>query len=183
MTTLNQSIMSETALSGDFPTVNPGSPVDFDAATGAGDADYEPAGATRLRATGLVSAYSGADTAGLEATPLMPVSAMSQVVAQPFHVSDTGDGGNSGVPLLVPTKVQQRYMNGILLATPQCQPILYHLTEELLDKALLPVLQKINTYPWLDWFPTMLLVLLILVSQNLWDSQIQAMWQQTFLLL
>ena len=90
--------------SGDFPTVNPGSPVDFDASTGANDQDYEPRGATRLRATGLVSAYSGADSAGLEATPLMPVTAMSQVVAQPFHISDTGDGGNSGVAIASPYK-------------------------------------------------------------------------------
>lgn len=91
-------------VTGDFPTVNPGSPVDFDAATGASDQDYEPRGATRLRATGLVSAYSGADSAGLEATPLMPVSAMSQVVAQPFHVNDSGDGGNSGVAIASPYK-------------------------------------------------------------------------------
>ena len=90
--------------SGDFPTVNPGSPVDFDNATGANDPDYEPSGATRLRAVGLVSAYSGADSAGLEASPLMPVSAMSQVVAQPFHVNDTGDGGNSGVAIASPYK-------------------------------------------------------------------------------
>ena len=91
-------------VSGDFPTVNPGSPVDFDAATGANDQDYEPRGATRLRAVGLVSAYSGADSAGLEASPLMPVSAMSQVVAQPFHVNDSGDGGNSGVAIASPFK-------------------------------------------------------------------------------
>lgn len=84
---------------GDFPTVNPGSPVDFDAGTGATDADYEPNGLTRLRAVGLVSAYSGADSAGLEATPLMPVSAMSQIVAQPFFIDDTGDGGSSGVAI------------------------------------------------------------------------------------
>ena len=29
----------------------------------------------------------------------MPVSAMSQVVAQPFFIKDTGDGGNSGVAI------------------------------------------------------------------------------------
>ncbi len=91
-------------VTGDFPTVNPGSPVDFDAATGATDQDYEPSGVTRLRATGLVSAYSGADSAGLEASPLMPVSAMSQVVAQPFKVTDSGDGGNSGVAIASPYK-------------------------------------------------------------------------------
>ena len=90
--------------SGDFPTVNPGSPVDFDAGTGATDADYEPNGATRLRATGLVSAYSGADSSGREASPLMPVSAMSQIVAQPFFIKDTGDGGNSGVAIASPYK-------------------------------------------------------------------------------
>lgn len=88
-------------VTGDFPTVNPGSPVDFDAggSTGAADQDYEPRGCTRLRVAGLVSAYSGADSAGLEASPMIPVSAMSQVVAQPFTIADNGDGGNSGVAI------------------------------------------------------------------------------------
>lgn len=86
--------------------VSPGTPIDFDAAppvgTGANDPDYEPNGATRVLATGLVSAYSGADSAGLEASPLMPTSAMSQIVAQPFIVQDNGDGGNSGVAIASP---------------------------------------------------------------------------------
>lgn len=86
--------------------VSPGSPVDFDAAvgvgTGASEADYEPNGATRVQASGLISAYSGADSAGLEASPLMPTKAMSQVVAQPLAIADTGDGGNSGVAISSP---------------------------------------------------------------------------------
>lgn len=86
--------------------VSPGSPIDFDAApplgTGANDQDYEPNGATRVLAAGLISAYSGADSAGLEATPLMPTKAMSQVVAQPFFIADTGDGGDSGVAIASP---------------------------------------------------------------------------------
>jgi len=86
--------------------VSPGSPIDFDAAppvgTGANDADYEPNGATRILARGLVSAYSGADSAGLEASPMMPTSAMSQVVAQPFVIDDSGDGGDSGVAIASP---------------------------------------------------------------------------------
>jgi hypothetical protein len=88
-------------VSGDFPTVSPGFPVDFDASgsTGANDTDYEPRGCTRLRAVGLVSAYSGADSSGLEASPMIPVSALSQVVAQPFTIDDAGDGGNSGVAI------------------------------------------------------------------------------------
>lgn len=83
--------------------VSPGSPVDFDAGigvgTGASDADYEPNGCTRLLATGLISAYSGADSAGLEASPLMPTSGMSQVVAQPLTIADSGDGGASSVAI------------------------------------------------------------------------------------
>lgn len=86
--------------------VSPGSPIDFDAAppigTGASDQDYEPNGATRVFATGQISAYSGADSAGLEASPLMPTSAMSQVVAQPLFIDDTGDGGDSGVAIASP---------------------------------------------------------------------------------
>jgi hypothetical protein len=87
--------------SGSF-TVSPGSPVDFDDSTGAIDADYETNGATRVRAVGLLSAYSGADSAGLEASPLCPTSAMSQIVAQPFFIDDNGDGGNSGVAIASP---------------------------------------------------------------------------------
>ncbi len=88
-------------VTGNF-TVSPGSPVDFDNATGATDQDYEPNGATRVRAVGLISAYSGADSAGLEASPLMPTSAMSQIVAQPLYIADNGDGGNSGIAISSP---------------------------------------------------------------------------------
>tara|TARA_R110002126_G_scaffold85959_4_gene207659 strand:- start:621 stop:2864 length:2244 start_codon:yes stop_codon:yes gene_type:complete len=89
--------------SGDF-TVSPGSAIDFDGAagTGANDSDYEPAGATRVLAKGLISAYSGADSSGLEASPLMPTAAMSQVVAQPLFIHDSGDGGDSGVAIASP---------------------------------------------------------------------------------
>ena len=86
--------------------VSPSFPVDMDAAppigTGANDQDYEPDGATRFLATGLISGYSGADSAGLEASPLMPTSAMSQIIAQPLFIDDTGDGGNSGVAISSP---------------------------------------------------------------------------------
>ncbi len=86
--------------------VSPSSPIDFDAAsptgTGANDPDYQPDGATRVFAVGLISAYSGADSAGYEASPLMPTSAMSQVVAQPLFIDDSGDGGNSGIAIASP---------------------------------------------------------------------------------
>ena len=83
-------------------TVSPSAWVDFDGTTGATDSDYEPNGATRVLAKGLISAYSGADSAGLEASPLMPTSAMSQIVAQPLFIDDSGDGGNSGVAIASP---------------------------------------------------------------------------------
>ena len=88
-------------VSGTF-TVSPNSPVDFDGETGASDSDYEPNGATRVIAKGLISAYSGADSAGLEASPMLPTSAMSQIVAQPFFIDDSGDGGNSCVSITSP---------------------------------------------------------------------------------
>jgi len=92
--------------SGTGDGISPGTPIDFDApipiGTGVTDPDYEPDGATRVQAIGLVSAFSGADGAGLESTPLMPTSAMSQVVAQPFLIQDVGDGGNSSVSIASP---------------------------------------------------------------------------------
>ena len=83
-------------------TTSAGSPTPIDSATGATDTDYEPNGATRTRINGLGCWYSGADSAGLEASPAMPVSAMSQVVAQPLHIDDTGDGGNSSIAIASP---------------------------------------------------------------------------------
>lgn len=83
--------------------VSPGSPVNIQAApptgTGANDADYEPNGWTLFRAAGLISAYSGADSAGVDATAGIPTKFMSQRVAQPLHIADVGDGGNSGVAI------------------------------------------------------------------------------------
>lgn len=87
--------------SGDFGVdgVSPGSPADFDAITGANDSDYEPRGATRLFASGLISAYSGADSSGLEASPLCPTKFTTQKVAVPLRVRTSGDGGNNSIAL------------------------------------------------------------------------------------
>ena len=93
-------------VNGELATINPGTPVDIDAATptgtGATDSDYEPNGATRFKAAGLVSAYSGADTAGLEATPMFPVSGFVQRVALPIFVKNAGDGGINGLAFCSP---------------------------------------------------------------------------------
>lgn len=87
-------------------TVTPGSPVDIDAAqpagTGASDQDYEPNGATRFLAAGLVSAFSGADSSGLEATAMWPTAACVQRVALPLAIRDSGDGGNNGIAIMSP---------------------------------------------------------------------------------
>ena len=83
--------------------VSPGLPIDIASnppiGTGANDIRYRPNGATRFRATGLISAFSGADGIGSEATPLMPVAAMAQVTAQPFHIQDASNGGYSGIAM------------------------------------------------------------------------------------
>jgi hypothetical protein len=89
--------------SGAVLTFNPGSPVDIDAAqpngTGANDTDYAPEGCTRFKAAGLIVAYSGADTAGLEATPMCPVSNFTQRIALPLHIRNIGDGGDNGIAI------------------------------------------------------------------------------------
>ena len=83
-------------------TVSPGSPVDIQTTTGQTQTDYAPQNFTRFRATGLVTAYSGADGAGRDATPAPSVNSMSQIVAQPFHVQDAGNGDNSSVTIFSP---------------------------------------------------------------------------------
>lgn len=83
-------------------TLNPGTPVDYDGTSGSGanDADYEPRGATRTKAAGLFTAFSGADSAGLEASPTCPVSTFTQRIALPLHIRQNGgDGGNNGIAL------------------------------------------------------------------------------------
>jgi hypothetical protein len=88
---------------GNGPGVSPGFPVDWDSpppvGTGASDQDYEANGFTGQYFVGLGCAYSGADSAGLEASPAIPKAAMSQIVAQPLYIKDNGDGGNSGVAI------------------------------------------------------------------------------------
>lgn len=83
--------------SGEF-TTSSGSPFNMGGLP-PNDADYEPNGATRTLINGLGTWYSGADSSGLEASPAMPVSGMSQLVAQPLFIEDSGDGGNSGVAI------------------------------------------------------------------------------------
>lgn len=86
--------------------ISPGTPIDMDAAigvgTGAADADYEPNGATRFKATGLISGYSGADSAGLEASPMWPTSSFVQRAALPLAIRNAGDGGNNGIAITSP---------------------------------------------------------------------------------
>jgi len=86
--------------------INPGTPIDMDQATpngtGNGQTDYDPIGFTRFKAVGLISGYSGADGAGGDATPMCPVSAMSQVVAQPFFINDSGNGDQGSITIASP---------------------------------------------------------------------------------
>lgn len=91
--------------SGSF-LVSPGSPVDLEAAppsgTGANNPDYQPDGCLILRASGPISAFSGADSAGLEATPFYPLGSLAQRIPIPLGHNDSGDGGNNGIAVASP---------------------------------------------------------------------------------
>lgn len=87
--------------------ISPGTPQDMDVGTGSGgtgatDQDYEPNGATRFKANGFVSGFSGADSSGLEATPMWPTKSFVQRVALPLAIRDSGDGGNNGIAIASP---------------------------------------------------------------------------------
>lgn len=87
--------------------VSPGSPQDIDAATTSGGTansqrDHNPAGYTRFRATGLVVAHSGADGQGGDAVQMASVPTLSQVVAQPLYLVDSGNGDETGVTIFSP---------------------------------------------------------------------------------
>lgn len=93
--------LNDESVPGTF-TGNPGSPVDLDQATGDNTNGYQPKGAARFRAKGLVSAYSGADGAGLEATPMCPISVMSQKVPLVGLVEDSGNSQNNSIAVASP---------------------------------------------------------------------------------
>ena len=78
-------------------TNGPGNPFNIGGISGMNDADYEPRGATRF--LGLGSAYSGADSSGLEATPACDTETFTQRIAIPLRVENSGDGGNNGIAL------------------------------------------------------------------------------------
>ena len=89
---------------GQFTIQGPGFPVDLDSSDGtaAGLSDYDPRGATRFLAEGLVSAYSGADGNGLEATAMMPTSAMAQKMPIVGTVANLGSARSNGIAIASP---------------------------------------------------------------------------------
>lgn len=89
--------------SGSF-TVSPGAPFELNGpgGTGAGNLDYEPDGCLILRASGPISAFSGADSQGYEATPFYPLSTLSQRIPLPLASAATGDGGDNGIAIASP---------------------------------------------------------------------------------
>lgn len=86
---------------GQFTVPGPGSPVSIatDNGTGSSLPDYDPHGATRFLAEGLVSAFSGADGNGLEATPMMPCSAFSQKIPICGTILNSGTGRQNGIAI------------------------------------------------------------------------------------
>ena len=80
---------------------SPGSPVDIDATqptgTGLGLGGHNPAGYVRMRSNAPFTAYSGADGSGGDAAPFYPVSAMSQRLAQPLYIIDSGQADESSI--------------------------------------------------------------------------------------
>lgn len=95
---------SNNTVPGQFTIQGPGFPVDIDGpdGTGANLPDYDPRGATRFLAEGLVSAYSGADGNGLEATPMMPISAMAQKVPIVGTIVNAGTARSNGIAIASP---------------------------------------------------------------------------------
>jgi hypothetical protein len=83
-------------------TVSPGSAIDIQSNTGQSNTDYRPQGFTRFKAVGVVVAHSGADGAGRDATPAAPVTAFGQIIAQPFHIQDGGNGDQTSVTIFSP---------------------------------------------------------------------------------
>lgn len=92
---------SNNTVPGQFTIQGPGFPIDLDSPDGTGVilSDYNPRGATRFLAEGLISAYSGADGSGLEATPMMPSSAMSQKIPIVGTVDNAGTGRQNGIAI------------------------------------------------------------------------------------
>lgn len=83
-------------------TVSPASPVDIDQATGNNLGDHNPAGYNRWRITGLATAHSGADGQGGDAVQMASVNSLSQVVAQPLRMPDSGNGDETGITVFSP---------------------------------------------------------------------------------
>lgn len=89
---------------GQFTIQGPGFPVDIDGPDGTGSnlPDYDPRGATRFLAEGLVSAYSGADGNGLEATAMMPTSAMAQKIPIVGSIVNASTARANGIAIASP---------------------------------------------------------------------------------
>lgn len=90
----------QTGTSGNL-TVSPGSPVPI-STYGGNLGDHNPSGYVRWRATGLATGYSGADGQGGDAVQFSDVGTLSQVVAQPLYMPDSGFGDETGIAIFSP---------------------------------------------------------------------------------
>lgn len=82
-------------------TVSPGSPVNI-ASTGGNQGDHNPSGYVRYKAVGLASGYSGADGQGGDAVQFSDINTLSQVVAQPLYLNDSGAADETGITIFSP---------------------------------------------------------------------------------
>lgn len=98
----NLTITPPTPAVNGFIVNGPGNPVDTDVVTGNSSGNYDPEGCTRYIANGLITAFSGADGAGLEATPMVPISTMSYKVAIVGIIRDTGSGAANSITVCSP---------------------------------------------------------------------------------
>jgi len=95
---------SNNTVPGQFTITGPGFPLSLQGDDGVGNnlPDYDPRGATRFLAAGLTSAFSGADGSGLEATPMMPVSAMSQKIPIVGTIPKQSTARSNGIAIASP---------------------------------------------------------------------------------
>lgn len=109
-------------------TINAGTPVNIFTGTineevgpnNAGNtADYGVNGCLILRANKPISGFSGADSAGWEATPAWPLNQLSQVFANPSNINDNADFGRSSVTIGSPYEGNATVYSstGVILAT------------------------------------------------------------------
>ena len=133
-------------IGGSFTFADPPVSLELQSLVGNSDLNYDPTGCTRLLAKGLITSFSGADGAGLEATPMVPISAMSYKIPIVGRVGNVGNGATNSITVASPFSGAFRVYN-YNSVTEEPEIVTFNDPSGGGTSTIIPIIRRFNVLP------------------------------------